>query len=363
MLVAWSDHCREIKSAEGFKFYINGELQYDQDTLQILPQKRDRSLKAYHGRMAKMFPDYCLVCDELLQASEVHWPSLHKLTTELFEHIGFPNRFAELGLYLGNYRKTPFGVHVDGCGVFSFPVLGQKKFRLWTSAFAKKNPDLVHAHDYSKFKKYSQVLSVGPGDMAYWPSSAWHIAESDGSFSVTWSLGVWVDRTHQENVQTAVARLVRDRVGAAGQHTTLKRTCPDGNGRVTQLPAIYEASLNALARISENDLHDSLMKQWLELSSLEGFKNSPLTVAKKLTLQSQIQIRPSRKILWSPLKSEGNLLFAFQGTLLEIEHCKEFLALIQDLNMGTVCRVGDYLRGPARYAMLKSLRLLARAFI
>lgn len=361
MLVALSDRCRKRRSSEGFKLYINGDLQYDQDALQILPRKKDRSLQNYHAQMAKMFPDYCLVCDELLQASEEHWQSLNELTRDLFDSVGFPNRFAELGLYLGNYRKTPFGVHVDGCGVFSFPVVGQKKFRLWTPAFAKKNPDLVHAHDYTQFKKHSQVLTVGPGDMSYWPSSAWHIAESDGSFSATWSLGVWLDRSHQENLETALAPLLKAKVGARGKSTKLKRTPALPDGQIDRLPAVYETSLDALATISKNEIHDSLLRHWLQLSSLQGFKTPPHAISKNLTLRSQIRIRPSRKIFWSHLKAEPETLFAFQGELLEFRCSEEFLNLIQALNTETVCRVGDYLKSTTGKREIKYLQKFATA--
>lgn len=367
MLVALSDQCRKRRSSDGFKFYINGELQYDFDTIQILPRKKDRSLQNYHAQMAKMFPDYCLVCDELLQASEEHWQSLTELTRDLFDAVGFPNRFAELGLYLGNYRKTPFGVHVDGCGVFSFPVVGQKKFRLWTSAYAKMHPDLVHAFDYAPFKKHSQVLTVGPGDMSYWPSSAWHIAESDGSFSATWSLGVWLDRPHRESLETALAPLLESKVGARGKKTMLKRTPALPSGQIAQLPAIYEASLSALATISKEEIHDALLKQWLEQSSLEGFKTPPRVIsrsgsktgAEKITLGSQIRIRPSRQILWAHLSAEPKTLFAFQGTVWAFRCSKEFLKLIEALNTEAVCRVGDYLKTTTGKRDLVHLQKLA----
>ncbi|MBO9666314.1 MAG: RNA methylase, partial [Bdellovibrio sp.] len=197
LLVLYADLCRKRHDPEGFKFFIDGFKADAGDVLQVLPEKKDRSLQGYHARMEKLFPDYCLVCDELLTVNLNKQHLLTHFTNSLYHHIGFPNRFTEMGLYLGNYRKTPFGVHVDSCGVFSFPVAGTKSFRLWTPAFVKKNPALDRAFNYDKYKKASELLQAGPGDMTYWPSSAWHIAESDGSFSATWSLGVWVDQPHK----------------------------------------------------------------------------------------------------------------------------------------------------------------------
>ena len=359
MLVSVSDRCRRNQSSSGFKLYLGGELQYEQNTLQFLPTKADRSLTNYHVQMAKLFPDYCLVCDELLQASQDHWQSLTELTRGLFDQVGFPNRFAELGLYLGNYRKTPFGVHVDACGVFSFPVIGKKKFRLWTSPFVKRHPDLVHAHDYARFKKHSKVLTVGPGDMSYWPSSAWHIAESDGSFSATWSLGVWLDRTHQDNLETALVPLLKSKIGRRGMGTVLKQGRPKSNGQMPVLPAVYEESLTTLAKVSENEIHDALLKHWLQKSSLDGFKTPPQSIPKKLQLQSLIQMRPSQKILWSALKATPETVFAYQGTLLSFRCSKEFRNLIHALNNAMACRVGDYLKSSTGKRDLKYLQKLA----
>ena len=194
MLTVFSNHCRKTKSSDGFKLYLNGKIQHSKFTLRHLPVKSDKSLVGYHKRMEKKFSNYCLVCDELLRVSTKHMNKIKQFQKNVFNRIKSPNLFVEMGLYLGNYRKTPFGVHADGCGVFSFPVVGNKTFRLWKPSFAKKNPALNRALNYNRFKKDSKTMAARPGDMTYWPSSAWHIAESDGTFNATWSLGIWIDQ-------------------------------------------------------------------------------------------------------------------------------------------------------------------------
>lgn len=193
MLVLYADLCRRRQNPAGYKLFIDGQLQYEEETLDLLPQKSDGSLQGYHQRMNEMFADYCLVCDELLQVCGPHWQNLRQFLNGLYQQIGQPSRFAEMGLYLGNYKKTPFGIHVDACGVFSFPVLGTKRFRLWEPAYLNSRPRLQRAHHYAKHLEESTLLTLRPGDLSYWPSHAWHIAESDGSLSATWSLGIWTD--------------------------------------------------------------------------------------------------------------------------------------------------------------------------
>jgi len=356
MLVEYSDHCRKIKSADGFKFYIDGQIQYDDETLQVLPEKKDKTLQGYNKRMEEIFEDYCLVCDELLQVSQENSDKLQAFASNLFDHVGFPNRFSEIGLYLGNYRQTPFGVHVDGCGVFSFPVVGKKTFRLWTPEFAKKNPSLDRAHEYSKFKKNSETMVANAGDMTYWPSSAWHIAESDGSFNATWSLGVWVDRTHQENLEVALKPLIKTKLSKNGSETMVRHHSQKMD-QPTVLPLNYAQSVSALKNISENEWHDTLLKSWLELSSKNGFKNFPQIKSQpKLSLKSEIKIK-SAAILWSDLKAETKTVYAFQGHLIEDKPSANLIKLIKDLNAGKVCAVSKYIKEKD----LKTVQALAKA--
>jgi hypothetical protein len=342
MLVEYSDHCRKIKSADGFKFYIDGQIQYQEETLQVLPQKKDKTLQGYNKRMEEIFEDYCLVCDELLQVSQKNSKKLQDFADHLFAHVGFPYRFSEIGLYLGNYRQTPFGVHVDGCGVFSFPVVGKKTFRLWSPEFAKKNPWLDRAHEYKKFKKDSKTMIATPGDMTYWPSSAWHIAESDGSFNATWSLGVWVDRTFHKSLEDAINPLIKSKLGKSGSET-LVQVPLQKEGQAITLPANYLKSISTLKNISENEWHDALLKSWLKLKSQGGFKNFPkIKQQPRLSLKSKINLKSAQSILWSTLKSESKMIYAFQGHLIEGKSSKKLVQLIQDLNVGKVCLISDY---------------------
>lgn len=357
MLVEYSNKCRKLKSSDGFKLYIDGQMLHHTEVFQFLPVKSDKNLAGYHTRMEKYFSDYCLVCDELLQASQENWSKLQAFTNTLFSHVGLPNRFVEMGLYLGNYRQTPFGVHVDGCGVFSFPVVGHKNFRLWQPSFAKKNPSLDRSLSYSRFKKNSTTIKASHGDMTYWPSSAWHIAESDGSFNATWSLGVWVDRTHADNIEQALKPLLKQKYGKSGEETSIKDNRIEDSGEVYSLPENYLQSISKIKSISELELHDALMQSWLKLASKQGFKNAT-SLNLKLSLSSQLQLPKSKSIIWAQLKSKPATLYAFQGVTLEISKSKNIEKLVKALNAGEKCKISDFLKGDKKLQELKSIQIL-----
>lgn len=363
LLVLYANRCRKLKDPTGFKFYIDGFKADADDVLQVLPEKKDKSLEGYHDRMKVLFADYCLVCDELLQVNLKKQHLLTEFTDELYRHVGFPNRFSEMGLYLGNYRQTPFGVHVDSCGVFSFPVAGKKRFRLWTPAFAKKHPELDRAFSYEKLKKNSTVLEAHPGDMTYWPSSAWHIAESDGSFNATWSLGVWVDQPLKNLFSESIKGLLDHKLGPRGEAVTTKfKTLHKSTGEVKDLPQDYQEALAILRRLTPQELEESLLSSWMQHISTQGFKTVS-GAEKKISAKTPLQLRSSSSpILWRKSKTQKKLVhFSFGGVTVQSTDTKGFLSLIQSLNAGETCEIRQYLAGHQTKPALQVLQTLSDA--
>ncbi len=274
LLVSYCDLCRERDELVGLKFYVDGVCLEPFETFEHLPIRRDQSLEGYHQRMRKQFRDYGLVCDELMWVNKKHWQSLGRLVTGLYDAVGRPNRFSEMGLYLGNYRKTPFGVHVDKCGVLSFPVVGSKSFRIWDPDFVEANPELKEAFSYEEFKSNSKVLTVRPGEMSYWPSQSWHIAEGDGKFSCTWSIGVWVDRTLTDVASDSLSKFLAKKLGAVGRKTVLRLPKPASKG--AKFPSELKLIAKKIAGLSEREIKLELERWWTSQSKLNGFKNRPL---------------------------------------------------------------------------------------
>ncbi len=341
-LVKYSDHCRKTKTALGIKFYIDGESQYQNEVLQALPLKSDISFLGYHKRISAIFSDYCLVCDELIQVSGDAWHTLGEFTKGLYEKVGFPNRHAEIGLYLGNYKKTPFGVHVDGCSVFSIPIVGEKKFRLWTPAYVQQHPDLEMAFDYAKHLKKSTVMNARPGHLTYWPSSAWHIAESNGAFSATWSIGIWVDQNYHDVVTETLQPLLFKKL----KSDSTKKLIPFDaairkNGEIKALPPIMKRSAYEISQLTKNELHDLFMKKWLIISSMNGFKSAPGANTKlMLKVADTVCLANTQQIVWAKLSS-GILCIASQGQLVELKNSKIATAFLIKLNSGKQIKVSS----------------------
>jgi ribosomal protein L16 Arg81 hydroxylase len=364
LIVAAADQSRRDRSPLGFKFFVNGIRSSDTETLFVLPRRSDRTLLQYNQRMERIYQDYCLVCDELLQVNKDKQFLLNQFTHQLYQHVGFPNRFAEMGLYLGNYRKTPFGVHVDRCGVFSFPIVGRKKFRAWTSDYVRKNPNLDRSFRYTKHKSASQVLEASVGDMTYWPSSYWHIAESDGSFSATWSLGIWVDRLTRETIGETLLALLSEKMGGSMNEATVKIFAKDSaDGQILKLPEVFDRAISVLRSLSKAELENSFRQIWMKRIAGHGMK----TLARDhgaFRLGKVLKIRHTESpILWT-LESAANstgFSFCFGDVATQVSTSKRLLKLIKDLNAGGKCVVNEYLGGSQRADDLRAIRLLGEA--
>ncbi len=168
--------------------------------------------------------------------------------------------------------------------------MGKKKFRLWDPEFVDNIQALQDAFSYEAYKKHSQVLLAKPGDVTYWPSTYWHIAESDGSFSATWSLGVWVDRPYSELLMETIQPMLVRKLGAAGDARAIPfRRLHGKDGKVERLPEILKRSVSLLAGLSKDELYDTLLRYWLEAASKRGFKNAP-------TPEKMPRLRPGDRV-------------------------------------------------------------------
>ncbi len=150
----------------------------------LLPQRADGSFESYDARLKVVhgIADYCLILGQWHRFSRATWPRLLACCQHLTETVGtLPSRM-DTQLFIGTYRSTPFGIHTDKASAFHVPVIGSKTMRFWPGT---QQPPLS--------PEDATQLTAHPGEALYWPSSLWHVANSDGELSVTWGLGYWHD--------------------------------------------------------------------------------------------------------------------------------------------------------------------------
>jgi hypothetical protein len=90
----------------------------------------------------------------------------------------------ELDTFVGNYAATPFGIHRDNAGVFSFCLVGRRTVMLWEDDyFAPGHADLTQPDPLiiARHAGAATKIELAPGLGAYWPPGNWHVVLSDGN--------------------------------------------------------------------------------------------------------------------------------------------------------------------------------------
>lgn len=185
---------KEYVHDDAIKLFLNQrQRKLGSDIEHIFPKVQDGSFEGYNNRLLKIknLEEYCWILEGLHRFDRNFFRSICEFVRPMFTVLGIPKKQIEVNLFIGNYKRTPFGVHVDRASIFHMPVVGIKKMRTWKAEYVRKNPELRHAKEYKKHLKNSVLLKAEPGGFMYWPSNRWHTGESTGTFSVTWGFGFW----------------------------------------------------------------------------------------------------------------------------------------------------------------------------
>jgi hypothetical protein len=247
------------------RFLVNGErMRLNGSALNFLPRESDRSFDAYNERImaTKGLKTYALVINHLFEHDQRSWMQLCERLQPLFRTFGVPFNAIESFLFLGNYEKTPFGVHLDNAGTFHFPIHGRKQLRLWSPEYVKKHPILENAKDYGDHLEASTLVHADPGKALYWPSDRWHIAEGDGAFSASWGFAYYINN----GVHSATRDIYAKRMLEARE--TRKSSVRIGDLR----PDLVVDEIRKYRLDLDTKTQEFATQKWLEHVSAFGFK-------------------------------------------------------------------------------------------
>jgi hypothetical protein len=172
------------------------------EPLDLLPRAGDGDFHGWSRRMYREIPgrDFSLNMSSIQAGSTLLYGRYRQFLAGLFEEIGLPPGHVDSDVFIGDYRETPFGVHKDIVGNFSFLVSGPKRLLLWPYEtllpYVRGTIDprpLDYALPLATFQDIREepiVLEGVPGDVFYWPGHFWHCAEGGGTLSVTNNLAI-----------------------------------------------------------------------------------------------------------------------------------------------------------------------------
>ena len=325
------DFCKHGR--QKVRFYVNGsEVDIFEEKYQaILPKFDDGSFIRYNHRMIERsgFEDYALIIADWHQFDRSLWERILDFVQGLTNIFGISRSRMDTQIFVGTYKVTPFGVHIDPTSAFHFPIIGRKIMRFWESSFTAKTPALQRAQNYEAFLEDSVLIQANPGEVIYWPSDYWHVGESDGDFSVTWGLGYWMgDNVRKLAIEKAMKVFEEMKTDPVIIQPHQLAHAAETMCRINEVMA-------DLVRAVSNDRFRQLMVQsWFEHYSAYGFLRVP-PLLEEIKIDDRILIRkkPVFQVLHASIE-KSLVCIASAGRSCVLPKCPAVQMVIDRLNEG-----------------------------
>jgi hypothetical protein len=166
-------------------------------------------MSGYADRLARMLRGrrFALIIQEIqIEAPQV-WLRFREFLVGL-SRVGIVPARVKASVFVGNYKITPAGLHRGNSANFKFVVQGRKKLQLWPDKLFRGKKNLTGTLDVGRFLFAATTLEGHPGDIIYWPSDRWHVAECVGGLAVSVSLALYI-KERPPGPSAKVARLNR----------------------------------------------------------------------------------------------------------------------------------------------------------
>ena len=343
-----------------------------------LPTAEDVDLAGFEARLRaeRSGPDTGMVIGEFARLTPTLWGRAMDFLRGLYAALGaMPPGGAHAEVFFGDYPRSFFGVHKDRLETFTFVVRGRKRFLLWPYEALADAPGVpadrpLHAFnfddlDVEALRDQAILLEGGPGDVLFWPASAWHVAEEAApGFVTTLTLAVAPSTMLAAGSPLRLAEEGFDEAGRDAYYT-LDPALPLPQSRAAGLLGV-EAVEAALQRVLVDPTFVAARRAaalaWL---STQGFARGPERL-ELAPLDRGDRLRVCAAILVLE-PDEHSLVAAANGILLS--STPPFRPLVEALTLGHVFAVGDlvdHLRaaqpdGPDEGALIEALRHLVAA--
>jgi 50S ribosomal protein L16 3-hydroxylase len=306
-----------------------------------LPDTTDLSVAEYFQQTNQKLGGrgFVVIVNDFQMHSARIWYRTREFLRELVTRM--PMLTADAVLFLGNYEKTPLGIHADEYTIFLFVVDGRKKIYLWPEQYFRDRFDERRDLDFQILRKDAITLEGEVGDVLFWPSSYWHVGESVGGLSVTLSLGLMpVDPGQQvwDHLRSNMDAIVGNALypdGASGYLT-------EASNRQETISKVFKLATNVL-RNTGRDPNFGMNLEGALLNRLTGggFKKLPPPLPLK-TLSDGDFVRgcPAYPIVWVPT-ADQHIVCSANGHSFTIPADSQVIKMLDQLNGGEALLVRD----------------------
>ena len=313
-----------------------------------LPLAADGSNRGYAERLSRALQGrrFALIAQEFQAENALLWFRLREFVRGLFAVVGVPGQGAKATLFMGDYEKTPVGLHDGNSSNFKFIIEGRKKMRLWPGEFFRGKEEVERTLDYERFADGGVTLEGEPGDIIYWPSSNWHIGEPVDGLAVSISLALFVhdQPSAPHEIWAQLARRIEESIGttAIGDHDLFNpKQLPPRKRTVTAVANLAARHLRESSR--DPELGEQIDAMWLNRATSFGFEFVPPPLPpKSLGDDAVVQGSAEYPIAWLPA-SDDEMICSVNGHSFSIAANPNIIALFKKLNRAGSHRVRDLL--------------------
>lgn len=305
---------------------------------ELLPNGGDSSAEAYAARMEERLEGrkFALVANSLQAHDARLWLRLREFLHPLSAVI--PAHSTNVCLFLGNYERTPYGIHRDPASIFMFVAHGRKRMRAWSAeCFSDESGRAQSVEGISPGE--GTLLEGEAGDVLFWPSTYWHVGEGLGELSVALSLGVTPARPAVDAWSMLMGRVeeqVADSINQQWAGCTLA-DLPNSPDPTEQLAERMRKALDSA--VADPELASTMRIDWLKRRTALGCHQVPPPLPRRaLADEEELRADPAYPIVWGELPDHEMALSAC-GHTFRLPADPRVQELVRFLNSGVPATV------------------------
>jgi hypothetical protein len=302
--------------------------------IELLPESADGHIESYLRRVDRLVggDDFTLLLANPHLVSREIQRRMWFFVKDMFVHVGQPCGGIDSGIFVGNYSRTPFGVHRGQMSVMTFPLLGAKRFLLWPRGYGQEHAEIEDSLSYDAHRAAAEVRVAQRSDVMYWPADWWHIADGEKSFSAAFNIGFWWDKPPLDRALFAMSEVLsqadplHDR--ADDGHDPLQISFPPPSADSASSPELNRAVEWLRSVVCDRRLTDQLQADWLAFRSGQCLRDLPPIPAELPPVAWGSTLAPFAvgAVLLAPLDSH-RVLVAANGLVQEFSSSPEVLVL------------------------------------
>lgn len=325
-----------------FRFYTEEGFLLTGPKLQhYIPETSDLAAADYVDRMVQKLngQGFGLVISQF-QAHEARlWQRVRTFLSNLSAELA-AQPWVEIVSFLGNYDKTPFGIHRDEVSVFLFVVEGRKRIYLWPPGHFSNSDDVRLESDFERLRRDAVVLEAEAGEVIFWPANFWHVGESVGGLSLSISIALGPLRP-AEIVLNSLLTELKERLEPSLAEGKFPSSPAEAQRSIKLMSKMSKRAIAALRKTSSDPkLAQSLRNLWLNLMTGGSEYVPPPLPWRVLTDDIVIKGYPKRPILWMA-DTDDDVVCSAQGHSFTIPEDPSIIRMFKRLNGGEAARVGD----------------------